>query len=76
LGHDADTTSSPGDVVGTTPDVKAGDTIDFELYPAGTGSSYYSGSAIVTSISRSASFDGAVEYSIAFEGTGDMTYAA
>jgi len=83
LGHDADTadTTLPdsadgADVVSTSPRVKAGDRIDFEVYPAGTGASYYSGDAIVTSISRSASFDGAVEYSIAFEGTGDLTYAA
>lgn len=56
------------------PAVQAGTTIDFELYPAGTSGAYYSGSAIVTSISRSASFDGAVEMSIAFEGTGDLAY--
>jgi predicted secreted protein len=46
------------------------------LYPAGDGSgnAYYQGDAIVTSITRSASFDGAVEYSIAFDGTGDLVY--
>lgn len=83
LGHDADTadTTLPdsadgADVVGTSPRIAVGDTIDFELYPAGTGGSYYSGSAILTSVSRSASFDGAVEYSIAFDGTGDLTFAA
>ena len=83
LGHDADSadTTVPdsadgADVVGTTSRIRVGDTIDFELYPAGTGGSYYSGSAILTSVSRSASFDGAVEYSIAFDGTGDLTYAA
>jgi predicted secreted protein len=80
LGHDSDSigtgADSSTDLVDTTPQVVAGDTIDFELYPNGTSSTYYSGSAIVTSISRSASFDGAVEYSIAFEGTGDLTYAA
>ena len=37
---------------------------------------YYAGDAIVTSIARSASFDGAVEYSISFDGTGDLTYNA
>jgi len=58
------------------PVVQAGTKIDFELYPEGTAAdaAYYSGSAIVTSISRSASFDGAVEMSIAFEGTGDLVY--
>lgn len=64
FGHGAD----------TDPGIQAGTTIDFELYPAGTTGAYYAGSAIVTSISRSASFDGAVEMSIAFEGTGDLTY--
>ena len=62
---------------GTPPVIQAGDTIDFELYPEGEGSGklYYNGSAIVTSISRSASFDGAVEYSMAFEGTGPLSYS-
>lgn len=65
FGHSAD----------TDPAIQAGTTIDFELYPAGeTTAAYYAGSAIVTSISRSSSFDGAVEMSIAFEGTGDLTY--
>ena len=82
IGHDSDAAStgsdSATDAVGVAPLIKAGDRIDFELYPAGLGanSAYYSGDAIVTSISRSASFDGAVEYSIAFDGTGDLTYAA
>lgn len=82
LGHDSDAAGAGGDsgtdVVGTAPAVKAGDRIDFELYPAGLGanSAYYSGDAIVTSIARSASFDGAVEYSISFDGTGDLAYAA
>ena len=58
------------------PVIRAGETITFELYPEGTASTalYYSGSAIVASVTRSASFDGAVEYSIAFEGTGNLTY--
>ena len=58
------------------PVIRAGPTITFELYPEGTASTalYYSGSAIVASVTRSASFDGAVEYSIAFEGTGNLTY--
>ena len=82
IGHDSDAIGAGADtgtdVVGTSPAVKAGDRIDFELYPAGTatGNAYYSGDAIVTSISRSASFDGAVEYSISFDGTGDLSYNA
>ena len=64
------------DTDGVAPDIRAGETIDFELYPEGEGSGvlYYSGSAIVTSVSRNASYDGAVEYSIAFDGTGPLTY--
>jgi hypothetical protein len=82
LGHDSDAVGagadSSDDKVAVAPAVKAGDRIDFELYPAGLGanSAYYSGDAIVTSIARSASFDGAVEYSISFDGTGDLAYAA
>lgn len=61
---------------GVAPEVRAGTVIDFELYPEGEGSGvlYYTGSAIVASVSRSASYDGAVEYSISFEGTGPLTY--
>lgn len=68
IGHDA----SP-----TAPVVQAGDKIDFEVYPSGatnSGNGFYKGSAIVTSISRSQSFDGVTEYSITFEGTGDLGY--
>ena len=69
IGHDA----SPA-----APVVQAGDKIDFEVYPNGVtvaGNAIYKGSAIVTSISRSQSFDGVTEYSITFEGTGDLTYS-
>lgn len=68
LGHAAD----------EDPAVRAGRTVEFELYPAGEGGAsnvaYYSGSAIVTSVSRTASFDGAVEYSMAFDGTGALGF--
>lgn len=70
---DADSPALGHDSV-AEPAVQAGTKIDFELYPAGTGGAYYTGSAIVTSISRSASFDGAVEMSVSFEGTGDLAY--
>lgn len=61
----------------TAPVVKAGVKIDFELYPEGEGAGkiYYNGTAIVTSVNRSASFDGAVEYSLSFEGTGPLSYS-
>jgi len=49
--------------------------VDFELYPEGTasGDTYYSGSAIVTSVSTTASFDGNVEVSFSAQGTGALT---
>ena len=68
IGHD----NSP-----TAPVVQAGDKIDFEVYPGGlsvANLAMYKGSAIVTSISRSQSFDGVTEYSMSFEGTGDLAY--
>jgi len=68
IGHD----DSP-----TAPVVTAGDKIDFEVYPVGlavANLAVYKGSAIVTSISRSQSFDGVTEYSMTFEGTGDLSY--
>jgi len=76
IGHDEDDATEVGDEVTAGPLLKAGDTVDFELYPRGTGTdnANYNGSAIITSISRSASFDGAVEYSLAFDGTGPLAY--
>lgn len=58
------------------PVIRAGETISFEFYPAGeaAGNMYYSGNAIVASVSRSSSYDGAVEYSVSFEGTGNLAY--
>jgi len=55
--------------------IDPGTTVDFELYPEGTasGATYYSGSAIVTSRSITASFDGMVEVSFAATGTGALT---
>lgn len=45
------------------------------VYPEGdaSGDSYYSGSAIVTGVSISGSFDGMVEASISLQGTGALT---
>jgi predicted secreted protein len=50
-----------------------GNTVEINLYPAGASDTYYSGSAIVTGVSRSASFDGMVEASLSVQGTGDLT---
>lgn len=51
--------------------------IDFELYPTGTGTgeTYLSGSGIVTSRSITASFDGMVEASFAIQVSGAVTEA-
>ena len=45
------------------------------FYPEGadTDDYYYTGSAIITGVSRSASFDGLVEASISVQGTGALT---
>jgi len=52
-----------------------GDLVEIDLYPTGetTGNSYYTGSAHITSISNSASFDGMIEASLSLEGTGQLT---
>jgi predicted secreted protein len=54
-----------------------GTSVTIKVYPEGasTGDKYYSGSAIITAKSVSASFDGLVESSISFQGTGALTFA-
>lgn len=49
--------------------------VTVSLYPEGAASTdtYFTGSALVTGVSRSASFDGMVEVSFTFEGNGDLT---
>jgi predicted secreted protein len=49
-----------------------GTSVTLKFYPEGTASSakYYEGTAIVTGVTRSASFDGMVEASISVQGTG------
>lgn len=49
--------------------------VTLNLYPEGTGSGdkFYSGSVLITSIERSAAFDGMVEATFAFQGTGTLT---
>ena len=52
-----------------------GASVTLALYPEGetAGDTYYSGTALVTGVSRSASFDGMVEASISVHGTGALT---
>jgi predicted secreted protein len=52
-----------------------GSEITLNVYPEGdtAGDTYYTGSAIVTGVSRSASFDGLVEASISVQGNGALT---
>lgn len=52
-----------------------GSEVTLNVYPEGadTGDSYYTGSAIVTGVSISASFDGTVDASISLQGTGALT---
>jgi predicted secreted protein len=54
-----------------------GTSVVIKFYPEGTASSakYYTGTAIVTGVTRSASFDGLVEASISVQGTGALTLA-
>ena len=49
--------------------------ITLNVYPEGatSGDSYYTGSAIVTGVSRTGSFDGMVEASLTFQGTGALS---
>jgi len=51
--------------------------VDFELYPTGTGTgeTYFSGSGVVTSRSITASFDGMVEASFSIQCSGAVTEA-
>ena len=53
----------------------AGNSVVLEVYPNTTagGSKYYSGTAIVTGITRSQSFDGFVEISFSLQGSGALT---
>ena len=55
--------------------ITIGSAVTLNLYPEGadTGDIYYSGAAIVTKFDISASFDGIVEGSIAFEGNGALS---
>ena len=52
-----------------------GSEVTLNVYPEGdtSGDTYYSGSAIVTGVSRTASFDGLVEASVSVQGNGALT---
>lgn len=52
-----------------------GASVTLNVYPEGdaSGDTYYSGSAIVTGVTRSSSFDGLVEASITVQGSGALT---
>ena len=55
----------------------AGSEITLSFYPEGadTGDTYYSGSAIVTEVSSTATMDGMVEVSFSFTGSGALSSA-
>jgi len=48
-------------------------TINFYSEGDSTGDTYYTGTALVTGVTRSASFDGMVEASITLQGSGALT---
>jgi predicted secreted protein len=52
-----------------------GSEVTLNLYPEGdtSGDTYYTGTAIVTGVTRSGSFDGLVEASISVQGTGALS---
>lgn len=52
-----------------------GSEVTLNVYPEGetSGDTYYTGTAIVTGVTRSASFDGLVEASISVQGSGALT---
>ena len=52
-----------------------GSSVSINFYPEGadSGDTYYSGTALVTGVTRSASFDGMVEASISLQGSGALT---
>jgi len=52
-----------------------GSSVTIGFFPEGdsTGDTYYTGTALVTGVTRSASFDGMVEASITLQGSGALT---
>jgi hypothetical protein len=60
------------DTVQTATNV--GDTLSVKLYPEGGTSVYWSGTILITGISRTASYDGLVEATVNFQGSGALSY--
>lgn len=60
--------------VGNQGMLKIGNVVELRLYASGEGdgSKYFTGNAIVTGISRQASFDGLVESSFTFQGNDEL----
>lgn len=54
-----------------------GTEVTLSVYPEGasTGDKYYTGTAIITGLTINASFDGLVEASFTFQGTGSLSYS-
>ena len=54
--------------------VGVGSSVTLNLYPEGTATSstYYSGSVIITGVSRSGAIDGTVDATISFQGSGAL----
>ena len=57
--------------------LQVGTEVTIKFYPEGTdtGDKYYQGTAIVTGLSISSSFDGMVEASVSIQGKSDLTLA-
>jgi len=69
----ADALWDEGDTGQTALTAGASVSMTFAGEGASTGDTIYTGTAIVTGISRSASYDGLVEVSFTFEGDGDLS---
>ena len=54
-----------------------GTEVTLSVYPEGasTGDKYYTGTAIITGLTINASFDGLVEASFTFQGTGSLSFS-
>ena len=57
--------------------ISIGASVEIDVYPSGdvTGDTHYTGTVLITGISRSGSFDGLVKTSFSFEGSGALTEA-